>query len=310
MFELRVMSGLHRGAALPLVGDAWVIGASEEADLVLFDPGIQQHHVEIHRSERWLVRCLDGGVTDDEGNLHQAEVVLAKDAPFAISGVWLCVSTAEAAWPSNEAMDKAEMVLREKLSARSKPDTKLPTSHVSWRLMAGKLRQKLGKRMVAAVVIITMASTAWAISDLRGEAIELTPNVEQPPLSNSEVRQRLMHMMNERMLSDDVQVDVRDDHIVFSGRLPEDQLSVLDRMIVQFEQNSKDTFVYDNRVQRYVADLPFEIRQIVSGRFSQVVLDDGRRVYPGDVVDGFQLVSVADRIVNFRAGNDTYEVNW
>lgn len=310
MFELRVMSGLHRGAALPLVGDTWVIGAAEEADLVLFDPGIQESHVEIHRGEEWVVRCLDGRVTDAEGNQRQHEVSFSQDSPFAIGGVWLCIADAESAWPSNEAMDKAEMMLRQKQSVRSTPNAKPLAPGNRWYLLPGKLRQKLGKRMVAMVMIITMASTAWAISDFRGDALELSSSVEQPALSGTEVRLRLMHMLNERVLNDVVHLEVQDDRIVFTGRVPEDQLNVLDRMIIQFEQNHETPLAFDNRVERYVADLPFEIRQVVSGRFSQVVLDDGRRVYPGDIVDGFQLVSVSDKGVNFKEGSDIYEVNW
>jgi hypothetical protein len=45
MFELRVMSGLHQGAALPLIGDRWVVGAQEDSDLVLYDPGILTQHL-------------------------------------------------------------------------------------------------------------------------------------------------------------------------------------------------------------------------------------------------------------------------
>lgn len=310
MFELRVMSGLHRGAALPLVGDTWVIGAAEEADLVLFDPGVQKSHVEIHRGEAWLVHCLDGGVTDAECNQHQHEVSFFEGSPFAISGVWLCITAAEAAWPSNEAMDKAEMMLRQKQSVKSTPKAKPSAPGNRWYLLLGSLRQKLGKRMVATVMIITMASTAWAISDFRGDALELPSNIEQPMLSGTEVRHRLMRMLNERMLNDVVNLEVQDDHVVFTGRVPEDQIGVLDRMIIQFEQAHKTPFAVDNRVERYVANLPFEIRQAVSGRFSQVVLDDGRRVYPGDIVDGFQLVSVSDKSVNFKEGSDIYEVNW
>lgn len=38
MFELRVLSGLHQGAALPLIGEQWLIGADAEHDLALYDP--------------------------------------------------------------------------------------------------------------------------------------------------------------------------------------------------------------------------------------------------------------------------------
>lgn len=41
LYELRVLTGLHRGAALPLNGEQWSIGSSAGADLALYDPGIR-----------------------------------------------------------------------------------------------------------------------------------------------------------------------------------------------------------------------------------------------------------------------------
>ena len=33
MYELRVLDGLHQGAALPLFGEQWSLGANADADL-------------------------------------------------------------------------------------------------------------------------------------------------------------------------------------------------------------------------------------------------------------------------------------
>jgi Inner membrane component of T3SS, cytoplasmic domain len=40
MLELRILSGLHRGAAFPLDGDTISLGSSPDNDLVLCDPGM------------------------------------------------------------------------------------------------------------------------------------------------------------------------------------------------------------------------------------------------------------------------------
>lgn len=40
MLELRILTGLHRGATLPLEGDAIRIGRATENDLILLDPGM------------------------------------------------------------------------------------------------------------------------------------------------------------------------------------------------------------------------------------------------------------------------------
>lgn len=43
MLELRILSGLHRGAAFPLDGDTIRLGSSPDNDLVLCDPGMPAH---------------------------------------------------------------------------------------------------------------------------------------------------------------------------------------------------------------------------------------------------------------------------
>lgn len=58
MFELRVLDGMHQGAALPLFGEQWSIGAHPDADLALYDPGIAERHVRLQCvDQRWSVHC-------------------------------------------------------------------------------------------------------------------------------------------------------------------------------------------------------------------------------------------------------------
>ena len=56
MYELRVLSGLHQGTALPLIGEQWSIGADEEADLALFEPGLEDGALTLQRvEESWVL---------------------------------------------------------------------------------------------------------------------------------------------------------------------------------------------------------------------------------------------------------------
>lgn len=58
MLELRILTGLHRGAALPLDGEAIHIGSASENDLVLLDPGMPAVAGVIQRSAQacWVYR--------------------------------------------------------------------------------------------------------------------------------------------------------------------------------------------------------------------------------------------------------------
>jgi type III secretion protein D len=59
MLELRVLTGLHRGGALPLEGDAIRIGSAGENDLVLLDPGMPALACRIYRSSSssWICQA-------------------------------------------------------------------------------------------------------------------------------------------------------------------------------------------------------------------------------------------------------------
>ena len=58
MLELRILTGLHRGAALPLEGEAIQIGSASENDIVLVDPGMPALAGIVHRSpaSSWVYR--------------------------------------------------------------------------------------------------------------------------------------------------------------------------------------------------------------------------------------------------------------
>ena len=90
MFELRVLSGLHCGAALPLSGDLWQIGASPQADLLLSDESAAD-------SERWLRRHEQNWWLAQQAEAEEGEPVTPEE-PFVLGGVWLCVARASTPW--------------------------------------------------------------------------------------------------------------------------------------------------------------------------------------------------------------------
>lgn len=68
MLELRILTGLHRGAALPLDGDAIRIGSGANNDIVLLDPGMPTVASVIYRSgaSNWQYVSYRSGDNDDE----------------------------------------------------------------------------------------------------------------------------------------------------------------------------------------------------------------------------------------------------
>nr|WP_116141317.1 FHA domain-containing protein [Trinickia diaoshuihuensis] len=61
MLELRILTGLHRGAAVPLEGETIRIGSAAQNDIVLLDPGMPASACAIYRAptSEWLCRVFD-----------------------------------------------------------------------------------------------------------------------------------------------------------------------------------------------------------------------------------------------------------
>ena len=100
MFELRVLDGLRQGAALPLFGEQWSIGAHADADLMLNDPGVVEQHARLRFIDaNWLVQAEAGLLRDTEGQVMAQIASLGLNATFSVGGVCLCVTLAEQPWP-------------------------------------------------------------------------------------------------------------------------------------------------------------------------------------------------------------------
>jgi type III secretion protein D len=112
MYELRILSGLHRGATLPLEEYSYVIGAGEDADVVLVDPEIEPRHATLTLTGNgWTLAAEQGVVRNDQTNDDQAVIALASGHFARVGGVWVTVTTRDARWsnpppePADELFD-------------------------------------------------------------------------------------------------------------------------------------------------------------------------------------------------------------
>lgn len=111
MHELRILNGLHRGATLPLDHSTLIIGASEDADVVLVDPGIETRHAALTRTAAgWTLAMLDGTILSADSN-RPCESLDLQFGDFArLGSIWITVAEAEARWsnPPPEPVDPPE----------------------------------------------------------------------------------------------------------------------------------------------------------------------------------------------------------
>ena len=291
LFELRVLSGLHLGAALPLFGECWCIGARQDADLELYDPGVAARHARLHgMAGRWTVQAQEGLLQDDAGTVRAQIADLAPGRAFAIGGIRLCVADTQSAW------------LDEPADAVAQPGASVTAG--------SKSKSKWLAPGILVLVPILMA-LAW---QPMGTAPALAP--KPSPASNkrqlattAQVHQQLLKMLIERELGNIIRLQVGDDRITLVGDVGKDSLALISRMLDSFEAQFATPVAIINQVQEISTALPFRIVQIIGGKKAHVVLADGRRLFFGDEADGLRLTAIDTRRVLFE-GKQRYEVNW
>lgn len=295
MFELRVLTGRHQGAALPLCGDRWIIGRSDEADLQLTDDDVAPCHGQLlSAGDGWRLEAAEGEWRDAAGASMAPAADLPADTPFAAGHAWLCVSGAATPWgsvaiPRTPAAEAAGVPSGAGKSARGWP----------------KLLQ-VTVFSLAALLTITVAS--WILQPSMAQLSTQEP--QRPYLSTlQELRPALLSMLRERGLTPDVHIDMDKNKLILYGSLSKEQQAVLARMLLRFraQYTLAPKLINDTRLRDVT--LPFRIVQITSGARANVVTDKGERLFIGDEVDQLRLVAITADEVVFN-GRDDIRVKW
>ncbi|MGY2289771.1 FHA domain-containing protein [Pseudomonas sp. SDO528_S397] len=317
MFELRVLNGLHQGAALPLVGEQWLIGADEEHDLALYDPGIAATHCRLSRTEAgWSLDAEDSLINDDEGHALTATALLPNQT-FALGNVWLCLAPAEEAWP------QVPMVVTPGQTQPEQPEPMAPPASAAPK---GVSRFKLACGVVAGL-LMGVAGTHWglhrgAVATPAPAVVEQSPPVDTAPVKvaqapasdkisltgRDEIRRRLNTLLSERLLTQ-VSIEDSSEGLTLKGNLSDDALALYQRMFKGFNDRYATSVPVLDQVGALGTGLPFAIAQIISGTNAHVVTADGHRLYIGDQLNGLRLTRIDDQRIEFD-GEQHIEVRW
>lgn len=307
LFELRVLNGLHQGAALPLVGEQWLIGADDHHDLALYDPGIAALHCRLNRTEAgWTLEAEQSLINDNEGHALTATELVAHQT-FALGNVWLCLAPADDLWPQLPVVQ----------AARVEPPPVPPAPALTPRARPFKA--------VGAVVvglIVGAAASFWGFHQRGGDTTAHSPRaVTAPPTApaekpdarislngRDEIRRRLSTLLSERLLND-VSIEDSTDGLMLSGSLKEDALPVYQRMLKGFNDRYATSVPVLDKVVALSSGLPFAIAQIISGTNAHLVTADGHRLYVGDQYNGVRLTRIDDQRLEFD-GDQHIEMNW
>ncbi|GFM85711.1 EscD/YscD/HrpQ family type III secretion system inner membrane ring protein [Pseudomonas cichorii] len=321
-YELRVLTGLHRGAALPLNGDQWSIGSSSGADLSLYDPGIKDSHCMLRLVDStWSLASSEGPVTDSEGHKIEGITQLEPGTPFALNGVWLSVLSANTEWPpeedeENEEQPQASAEAFADALADPEPEQKYepePVQLVAEReAPAPKAapRSLLGPLLLAGSLVVFLGALFWLVNQqepappapLKPSKVELK--------DATEVKKVLTRMLEERELQKRITIAEEEGKIFLHGPFDEDDLlQSTSRMLLHFDRQYKSPLQVLNALPAATAELPFTIIQISNTRLASVLTSDGRRLFLGDEVDGVRFVDINEHKVVFE-GERRVEVSW
>ncbi|WEJ08222.1 type III secretion protein [Pseudomonas sp. FJ2-5-13] len=299
MYELRVLDGQRQGAALPLFGEQWSIGAQADADLVLNDPGVAEHHALLRFSEaNWSVQAEAELLYGPSGQAMAQIPDLALNVPFLVGSVRLCVTLADHPWPEPVAS-----------AAAAVPSADEPAQSMKLSSIAPSQQKRLISLVLVMAIIIAVVGT---VSTGEHEAqASLMPVVagKQELASPTDVRQQLVKMLGERELIPRIGLQVINGQVVLSGDVSQEDVELVSRMLSRFGEQFDSAVPVISRVRVRDEALPFRIVQIVGGPNGHVVLEEGSRLFLGDQVDGLRLVLIDNSKVVFD-GAQRYEVLW
>ncbi|MEE3650488.1 MULTISPECIES: FHA domain-containing protein [unclassified Brenneria] len=316
MFELRVLTGLHRGAALPLSGTSWRVGADDDADLVLYDPGIQSHHCLLEKTETgWRLSALAGALCDAEGHAIAQVADLSPGTPFAAGQIWLCVVAADTPWhdeeeeraPPDSAAPEAEASAESAAVAeRSSPQ---PVPDVSPAKPSRLPLWAKGCYLLLSLLLISMIGS-WQLQESVAMPAAPSPQDSRRAIGTLPQLSATLHtLLQERELGGAVKTAANHDRITLTGQLTPEEQKKLERMLIQLHQRYRTALIVENRTRLKVEKLPFQIVQVTGGPHANVVTADGRRFFVGDEIDSLRLVSIDDHQIEF-GGKQQIKVNW
>lgn len=299
MFELRVLTGRHQGAALPVSGGHWTLGHGEEADLQLTDDGVMAHHATLcFVDERWQLQGMEGKVRQQEGEALTQLDPLPPDTPFALGEVWLSLAHAEQPW---EAMQIPPPAASAPAAAAAPVAAPAPAPS---RLFSRSI-QVLS---ISLILLLSFTIISWILQPTVAQT-STTPSSRKILETLQEVRPPLLAMLRDRGLTPGVKIDMDKGRLILNGELSKERLQILDRMLTRFQAQYNVLPQLVNHTRLRSAKLPFRIVQITTGKRANVVTDGGERLFIGDQVGDLRLVAITGSEIEF-AGREHIKVNW
>jgi type III secretion protein D len=318
--ELRMLSGLHRGAVLELDEEELLFGASDQADVLVADSGVAARHLSLRKDADGYLLVPEQGVVLTEDNSPVTEAArLAPGMRFSIGEVWIGFYGRGDPWQGppapaerTSAAATEPAAAPEETAGAGQPQRPSPR----WRKRSGIWFA--AAPLFISPLLIWLVATAHASFNaepprpVQAPAATAATSVAAPAAAQATLETlaaEFKRQLSERDLLDRVDLSLAENRWEVRGTLDADEEARLMRLVNKFSMAHKPPFPIDVMMVPLRDMLPFRIIEVTTGKYGNVVTDSGERVFVGDTLEGYRLVSVAPSKIVFN-GKRRIELPW
>ncbi|MCH8621951.1 FHA domain-containing protein [Undibacterium sp. TS12] len=329
MLELRVYTGLHRGATIPLGDESLSLGSGEDADIVLVDPGISALHARLElQGGTWLLRSQEGKLYAEQEAQQQTEVYLEPGDFACLEDVWIGLAWSGDGWQAAPKKQQEKAVVHSDVSPGAADFSEDPIAKGGTKPRSSR-RIRRSATLAAVVAVVLSAAAAYAMTGRPaadqintqtrlqispGLSPELEPastqeQMEKHPESLAELQMLLRKKLTEADLMKYVDLQLSPELWEVRADLNAEQGATLDRILEKFRQEHTLGIPINSHVVNTEQMLPFKIRQVISGKNASLVTEDGQRFFVGEEYRGIRLLGIEDNKISLL-GKRKIEMNW
>lgn len=289
--ELRVLSGLHAGAALPLGQEPVQLGSGDDCDVILLDPDILPQHLLLRpTADGWLAEPgAAAPLHDRRGAVVPPATPLPLNEPWRAGRVWLVLCAATLPWQADELPDA------------------LPAPAAPPAPAAG--RGRLWPLLLASIPLLLVALALACLAKPDQAAPRAPAPVALAPADAETVGNEAARILRERGLQRVVDIVYETGHVTLRGELDEEEMRRLESAVAALHRRFGKTLVVDVKATALSRALPFQVREVVTGVAPHITLADGTRVYEGSTVGGYRLQAILPGKLRFD-GKRQLELPW
>jgi type III secretion protein D len=304
MLELRILSGLNRGAAMT-IDDAQPmhIGSADNSDVLILDHNIDGHHLTLEYQDGELVLTPIGEVRAEDGSYINEPIIIERLHTFFLKGTWIGIADSQDEW---EIFGE----LPENL-----PDADLQLLDANEEYVVEPIKMSWKSKLFAVGGLLMLASWATAsvflpkenvLNDKKITAILNAPNktelsssteikkitLTKKYRSREDLAEILSLKLSELELRNLVDIKYTTEGWELEANLDDEDRLRLERAVENFNLNYRPKFPINVRIVNLKNFLPFKVTQIMSGKMAGVTTEEGQRFFVGDTIEGYRLVSV------------------